>query len=92
MNNVSFSVRAGEILGVAGVEGNGQRELSDLITGLEEFEEGEILINGQKIRNKKVGEIRKLGVSHISEDRMTFGAVADASVEENLISDRFQEI
>lgn len=91
LNNVSFSVRAGEILGVAGVEGNGQRELSDLITGLEEFEEGEILINGQKIRNKKVGEIRKLGVSHISEDRMTFGAVADASVEENLISDRFQE-
>lgn len=91
LNGVSFSVRAGEILGVAGVEGNGQRELSDLITGLIDLENGSISINGQEIKNKNVGDIRRLGVSHISEDRMTYGAVANASVEENLISDRFQE-
>lgn len=91
LNGVSFSVRAGEILGVAGVEGNGQRELSDLITGMEPMESGEIFINGQNIRGKTVGRIRSMGVSHISEDRMTYGAVADASVEENLISDRFQK-
>lgn len=91
LNGVSFSVRTGEILGVAGVEGNGQRELSDLITGMEHMESGEILIDGQNVRGKSVGQIRSMGVSHISEDRMTYGAVADASVEENLISDRFQK-
>lgn len=91
LNGISFSVRAGEILGVAGVEGNGQREISDLITGMEPVEEGEIFINGHNIKKKTVGEIRRLGVSHISEDRMTYGAVADATVEENLISDRFQK-
>ncbi|MBS6396852.1 MAG: ABC transporter ATP-binding protein [Clostridiales bacterium] len=90
LNGVTFSVRAGEILGVAGVEGNGQRELSDLITGMEEEEEGEIWIDGVEIRNKSIREIRDLGVAHVSEDRMTYGAVADASVKENLISDRYQ--
>ncbi|MEY8339196.1 ABC transporter ATP-binding protein [Lachnospiraceae bacterium 62-35] len=90
LNHVSFSVRKGEILGIAGVEGNGQSELSDLITGMNTFEEGSITIKGESIKNKTVREIRNLGVSHISEDRMTYGAVANASVEENLISDRFQ--
>ncbi len=91
LNHVGFSVRKGEILGIAGVEGNGQRELSDMVTGMMDFDEGSITIAGESIKGKTVRQIRELGVSHISEDRMTYGAVADASVEENLISDRFEK-
>lgn len=90
LNDVSFSVRSGEILGIAGVEGNGQRELSDLITGMDMLQSGTIWVGNVDISGKTVREIRDLGVANISEDRMTYGAVADASVEENLISDRYQ--
>ncbi len=89
LRNVNFSVRMGEILGVAGVEGNGQRELSELITGLLPFARGEIAIDGSPIRGKSIRQIRDLGVSHISEDRMTYGVADRATVSENVISDRF---
>ena len=89
LNRVSFSVRQGEILGIAGVEGNGQRELSEIITGLIHFSRGEVSIEGSSIRGKSVKAIRGMGTSHISEDRMTYGVAAMASVQENLISDRF---
>lgn len=91
INDVSFSVRAGEILGIAGVEGNGQSELSQIITGLTKNYEGEVTISGEGIRNKSVRNIRDLKVSHISEDRMTYGAVSEASIYENIISDRFHK-
>ena len=91
LRDVSFSVRAGEILGVAGVEGNGQREMSEIITGLLPFARGEITISGKSIRGRSIREIRDMGVSHISEDRMTYGVAARASVAENIISDRFQK-
>ncbi|TJX14459.1 ABC transporter ATP-binding protein [Tissierella creatinini] len=89
VSNVSFSIREGEILGIAGVEGNGQREISALITGLEEKQSGDIYLFDEEISSQSIRKLREKGVSHISEDRMTFGTVADASVEENLISDRF---
>ncbi|WP_341534876.1 ABC transporter ATP-binding protein [Clostridium pascui] len=89
LNNISFTVRKGEILGIAGVEGNGQRELIELITGLEKYNDGEIFIDGQEIKDLSIKEIRNLGASHISEDRMIFGAAGEASIEENIISDRF---
>lgn len=89
IRNVNFSVRSGEILGVAGVEGNGQRELSELITGLRPFSRGKILIEGKSIEKKTVKEIRRMGVSHISEDRMTYGVAAGMGIWENVISDRF---
>lgn len=89
LSNINFTVRKGEILGIAGVEGNGQRELIELITGLEKYHEGEISIDGQEIKNLSIKEIRSLGASHISEDRMVFGAAGEASIEENIISDRF---
>ena len=76
-------------MGVAGVEGNGQRELSELITGLLPFARGEIAIDGSPIRGKSIRQIRDLGVSHISEDRMTYGVADRATVSENVISDRF---
>ena len=89
LRNINFNVRAGEILGVAGVEGNGQRELSEIITGLHAFTRGEIEIGGESIKGKSVKQIRRMGVSHISEDRMTYGIAARAGVEENVISDRY---
>ena len=86
VNNISFSVRRGEILGVAGVEGNGQRELVEAITGLGTYLSGSILIGGQDIRGKSIRDIRKMGTCHIPEDRMTYGCAAPLSVEMNLLS------
>lgn len=91
LRNINFSVRQGEILGVAGVEGNGQRERSEIITGLLPFARGCIEINGQEICGKSIRQIREMGVSHISEDRMTYGVAARAGVRENVISDRFSK-
>lgn len=91
VDNVSFKLYHGEILGVAGVEGNGQKEISEIITGLDQTYEGEVLIgeNKEPVRGKTVRQIRELGVSHISEDRMTYGAVGEGSITDNLISDRY---
>ena len=89
LRNVNFSVRSGEILGVAGVEGNGQKELSEIVTGLRPFARGEVSIEGKSIRGKTIRQIRDMGVSHISEDRMTYGVAARAGVRDNVISDRF---
>ncbi len=90
LNRVSLSVREGEILGVAGVEGNGQTELSNLVTGLIPPDSGSIRMADREMLGLSVRRIRDLKVSHISEDRMTYGAVSDASIMENIISDRFQ--
>jgi len=89
VKNVSLSVRAGEILGVAGVEGNGQREISNLISGLEDNQIGEVIYLGDNIENKSIRNLREQSISHISEDRMTYGTVTDATIQENIISDRF---
>ncbi|MGL5972689.1 MAG: ABC transporter ATP-binding protein [Oscillospiraceae bacterium] len=89
INDISFSIRSGEILGIAGVEGNGQRELSEIISGLMRFNYGEITVNGINIKGKKIKEIRELGVSHVSEDRMTYGCSANSSIKDNIISERY---
>ena len=89
LNDVSLQVKSGQIVGIAGVEGNGQREISELITGLSEIQKGSIKVNGININNKSIREIRELGVAHVSEDRMTYGSVPSASVRENMISDRY---
>ena len=83
---ISFDLRAGEILGIAGVEGNGQKELADYISGMRTYSQGSIRLNGKEIRGLSVRKIRELGLSHISEDRMSYGCSADANVEENLFS------
>lgn len=89
VSDLNFNVRSGEILGIAGVEGNGQRELSEAITGLFHYEQGTITINGTDIKGKSIRQIRQLGVTHVSEDRMTYGCAADVGVKDNIISDRF---
>ena len=91
LNNVSFDLRAGEILGVAGVEGNGQTELVRILTGLLPASAGDVSIDGTSIAGLSPRAIRDLHVSHIPEDRMEDGAAAEASVQENIIVDRFRK-
>jgi ABC-type uncharacterized transport system ATPase subunit len=89
LNNVSFDVRAGEIVGLAGVEGNGQTELVRILTGLLPATEGTVCIRGRSARGLSPRRIRQAGVAHIPEDRMEDGAAGEASVQENVIVDRY---
>lgn len=89
LKNLSFDIRSGEILGVAGIEGNGQNELSEIITGLRKYKNGHIEIDGEDIANHTVKKIRQLGTGSIPQDRMTYGVVASESIRENLIGNRY---
>ncbi|RLD15371.1 MAG: ABC transporter ATP-binding protein [Caldiserica bacterium] len=89
LKNISFEVRAGEILGIAGVEGNGQTELVEILTGLREATTGEVLIKGENILGLSPRKIREKKVSHIPEDRMKNGVADKATLEENFIVDRY---
>lgn len=88
VDGVSFALREGEILGVAGVEGNGQSEMIRAITGLGDISSGTIEINGENIAGYSVNKIRKLKVAHIPEDRMTTGVASKLSITENAIADK----
>ena len=89
LKGVSFDVRGGEILGVAGVEGNGQAELAELITGLLPLTDGDIQIAGKSIKGTSIRQIRQRGASLVHEDRMIYGVSGTQSIEENLVSDRY---
>ncbi|MBU0927729.1 MAG: ABC transporter ATP-binding protein [Spirochaetes bacterium] len=86
VDGVSFSVRRGEILGIAGVEGNGQGELVEAITGLGAIAAGEVSVNGKDVDGMSIREIREAGVCHVPEDRMTYGCAPNLGVEANLMS------
>lgn len=89
LKDVSFSLRSGEILAIAGLEGNGQKELVEILTGLREKAKGEILLNGEKVLGQHPWHLRKKGIAHIPEDRIEVGCALDLSIAENLISDRY---
>ncbi|MBA7563829.1 Ribose import ATP-binding protein RbsA [subsurface metagenome] len=81
---VSFSIRSGEILGIAGVAGNGQRQLAEVATGLRKATGGKIFINNKDKTNSKPIDFITSGVSHIPADRMLMGVVGEMSVAYNL--------
>ncbi|MBQ1959272.1 MAG: ATP-binding cassette domain-containing protein, partial [Firmicutes bacterium] len=85
VNGVSLEVRAGEVLGIAAIEGNGQSELLEALTGMRPVQKGEFYIMGENGRGKTPGQIRALGAAHIPEDRMTTGVSLQSSITENLI-------
>lgn len=86
LKNVSFEVKAGEIVGIAGVQGNGQTELIDVIAGLKEIRSGKIYLNKQQLANNTSPMKRRdLGLAHIPEDRQEIGAALDATILENFI-------
>ena len=86
VNKASFSVRAGEILGIVGVEGNGQLELVEGISGYSKFDSGTVLLDNEEIIEMDISSIRKKGLSYIPSDRMTVGIAKDLSIRDNLIS------
>lgn len=92
VKDVSFSIRGGEILAIAGVSGNGQVEIADAIAGLYRAAEGSILLNGEDITHYSIRRRTLAGISYIPEDRQSFGLVLDFTLEENLaLKDYFKE-
>lgn len=88
--NISFNVREGEILGIAGVNGNGQTELVEAITGMRPVELGAVRLLGQDISRFPVQDRRRTGMAHIPEDRMDVGLNLGTSLDENLIVTRYK--
>ena len=84
VRGVSFEVRAGEIVGVAGVDGNGQSELIDAIAGLRKTESGSVSIGGRKVTAASAREMLDAGLGHIPEDRQRRGLVLEFSIAENI--------
>ncbi|MDK2853428.1 MAG: ral nucleoside transport system ATP-binding protein [Thermococcaceae archaeon] len=85
VKGLTFEVRAGEIFGIAGVEGNGQTELIEAISGLRKVEKGKVILNGKDITGRPPRELYDLGMAHIPEDRIHMGLVIEMSVAENSI-------
>ncbi|MCZ6528697.1 MAG: ABC transporter ATP-binding protein [Chloroflexi bacterium] len=85
VRGVSFSVRAGEILGIAGVQGNGQAELVEALTGLAPVEGGHVFMNGQETTHLRPRAITEMGVAHVPEDRHRHGLVLTYPLDENLV-------
>ncbi|AEI39507.1 ABC transporter ATP-binding protein [Paenibacillus mucilaginosus] len=89
LNGISLQVRAGEILGLAGVDGNGQSELIEALTGLRPAISGEIRLKGQSLTNLPPRTITEAGVSHIPEDRHKHGLVLDFTMSENMVLETY---
>ncbi|MCT4594835.1 MAG: ABC transporter ATP-binding protein [Anaeromicrobium sp.] len=85
LNKISLNVKAGEILGIAGIEGNGQSELIEAIGGMRKIESGKVIINNTESTTLNPKEIRDLGVAHIPEDRLVTGLSKEASITENIL-------
>ena len=91
VKDVSFNVKAGEIVCIAGIDGNGQRELVYGITGLRKAVSGKILLEGKDVTNLSIRERNVSGISHIPEDRHKHGLVLDYSLEDNIVLQRYFE-
>ncbi len=89
VKNVSFNVRRGEIVCIAGIDGNGQTEFVHALTGLEKMTEGKLIFDGVDITNASIRERSKSGISHIPEDRHKHGLVLDYTLEQNMVLQRY---
>ncbi len=86
IRGVSLEVKAGEIVGIAGIDGNGQSEFIEAITGLRKVEKGKVVLDGVDITNYSPKKVRESGLAHIPEDRNTRGLNRNLSIEENMIA------
>jgi simple sugar transport system ATP-binding protein len=91
ISHVSFDVHEGEIVGIAGVSGNGQTELVEVISGMRPLDGGKIFLNGKDITHADVRERRDAGMAHIPEDRMKVGLNLQTNLDENLIISRYNQ-
>ncbi|WP_036729706.1 MULTISPECIES: ABC transporter ATP-binding protein [Peptoniphilus] len=89
VDGLNLELKSGEILGIAGVDGNGQSELLEALTGLKTIESGKIFLNGKDITNKTPKEIQNSGMHNIPEDRQKRGLVLDFNIAENLILENY---
>ena len=89
ISHVSFQVHKGEIVGIAGVSGNGQTELVEAISGMNSLDGGEIIFKGKPVNQSSVGERRDMGMAHIPEDRMVVGLNLQTTLDENLIVTKY---
>ncbi len=85
LQNISFTVSSGEILGIAGVDGSGQKELIRCLVGIQNLHSGSILFDGREIQNDSVGKRIRDGIAYIPEDRQSAGLVMDFSIAENYL-------
>ena len=92
LRGVNLSVRAGEIVGIAGVEGNGQTELVQVLTGLRKATHGRVQVLDHVVTNHSPRAIRDAGVSHIPEDRLAHGVALAASIQDNLVMSRYNRL
>ncbi|QSX07361.1 ABC transporter ATP-binding protein [Sedimentibacter sp. zth1] len=90
VDNLSFDIKCGEILGIAGVEGNGQGHLIEVLTGLNKLYNGKIEIFGNDVEKLNIKQIRDLKLAHIPEDRMTLGCAKNMSITDNMFSNQYQ--
>lgn len=88
LDNVSFDIRAGEVLAVAGVQGNGQTELAEALVGLRQGAKGSVRLGGEELLGKSVKDIIDLGVGYVPEDRSADGVIGNFTVAENLMLNR----
>jgi ABC-type uncharacterized transport system ATPase subunit len=91
VSGVSFGIRAGEILGIAGVQGNGQTELVEALTGLRSVTGGEMLFSGKDMTGKSPRPITETGMAHIPEDRQKHGLVLPFTVADNLVLNTYYQ-
>ncbi len=91
LNELNLQVKAGEILGIAGVDGNGQSELIEALTGLRKVDSGSIRLLGTELANQPPRKISEAGVSHIPEDRHKHGLVLDFSMSENMVLETYYQ-
>lgn len=89
VDGVSFNVRGGEILGIAAIEGNGQNEITEMITGIMPVQKGSVKLCGQEINKSTIRQRRERGLALISEDRYKYGCSRISSIMDNLIADRY---
>lgn len=91
VKELSLKLNKGEILGIAGIDGNGQSELLEALTGLRDIESGKVILDGKDITNLSPKEIMESGMSHIPEDRQKRGLVLDFTVAENMILENYHK-
>lgn len=91
LHGINLNIRAGEIVGLAGVAGNGQKELADVLTGLRKLSAGKVFVHGSDITNKDPKKIIEIGVSHIPEDRHHVGSAPNLSITDNVIMKNYKK-
>jgi ABC-type uncharacterized transport system ATPase subunit len=89
LKDLSLTVSKGEILGIAGVDGNGQSEMAEIVSGLRKIQSGQVIIDGRDITGMSPKQIREWGLAYIPEDRLNTGLILEYSIAENLILDRW---